>query len=161
MSAGQTDQTTACSSHKCPNRTTLANGCSRHHTSITLQNNNRYLLVVQDYFTKWADAIPIPDKTSRRISSELVKLFSTLGSPQVLHSDQGRNFESALLAQTLQAFAISQSRTSAYHPQGDRLVECFSQSLLQLLRMHGKLQEEWEPFCLYCYSVYTCSTFVH
>ena len=24
-------------------------------------NNNRYLLVVQDYFTKWADVIQIPD----------------------------------------------------------------------------------------------------
>ena len=25
-------------------------------------NNNRYLLVVQDYFTKWAEAIPLPDQ---------------------------------------------------------------------------------------------------
>ena len=27
-------------------------------------NNNRYLLVVQDYFTKWADAIPLIDQTA-------------------------------------------------------------------------------------------------
>ncbi len=33
-------------------------------------NNNRYLLVIQDYFTKWADAIPLPDQTASRITVE-------------------------------------------------------------------------------------------
>ena len=55
-------------------------------------NNNHYLLVVQDYFTKWPDAIPLIDQTAARITGELIKLFSIYGQPQVLHSDQGRNF---------------------------------------------------------------------
>ena len=56
-------------------------------------NNNRYLLVIQHYFTKWADAIPLPDQTASHITAELIKFFCTYGSPQVLHSDQGRNFK--------------------------------------------------------------------
>ena len=64
-------------------------------------NNNRYLLVVQDYFTKWAEAIPLIDQTAARITGELIKLFSMYGHPAILHSDQGRNFESSILAQTL------------------------------------------------------------
>ena len=60
-------------------------------------NNNRYLLVVQDYFTKWADAITIPDQKATRITRELVKLFSMVDLPDILHSDQGRNFESTIL----------------------------------------------------------------
>ena len=55
-------------------------------------NNNRYLLVVQDYFTKWAEAIPLPDQTATRITAELTKLFCMHGHPDILHSDQGRNF---------------------------------------------------------------------
>lgn len=35
--------------------------------------NNRYLLVIQDYFTKWAEAVPLPDQTTNRITEELVK----------------------------------------------------------------------------------------
>jgi len=38
-------------------------------------NNNRYLLVIQDYFTKWADTIPLPDQTANRITAELIKFF--------------------------------------------------------------------------------------
>ena len=37
--------------------------------------NNRYLLVIQDYFTKWADAIPLPDQKATRITNEIVVKF--------------------------------------------------------------------------------------
>ena len=64
-------------------------------------HNNQYLLVVQDYFTKWATAIALPDQTAICIRSILVKLFSEFGLPKSLHSDQGRNFESIILHETL------------------------------------------------------------
>ena len=73
--------------------------------------NIHYLLVIQDYFTKWVEAIPMPDQTAVRLTNELVKLSSMLGFPQIVHSDQGRNFESTVLKQTLEAFGISKSRT--------------------------------------------------
>ena len=117
-------------------------------------NNNRYLLVVQDYFTKWAEAIPLIDQTAARITGELIKLFSMYGHPAILHSDQGRNFESSILAQTLDAFGVHKSRTTAYHPEGDGMVERFNRSLLQLLRTYVDTQDDWErylPLVLYAY----------
>ena len=36
--------------------------------------DNRYLLVAQDYYTKWADAIPLPDQTAACITGELVHI---------------------------------------------------------------------------------------
>ena len=105
-------------------------------------NNNRYLLVIQDYFTKWADAIPLPDQTASRITVELIKFFCTYGPPQVLHSDQGRNFESAIFTQVLDAFGVHKSRTTPYHPQGDGMVERFNRTLLQLLRAYVTSQDD-------------------
>ena len=38
--------------------------------------NNKYLLVIQDYFTKWVEAIPLPDQTANWITRELVHVFT-------------------------------------------------------------------------------------
>ena len=117
-------------------------------------NNNRYLLVIQDYFTKWVEAIPLPDQTTTRITNALVQVFSTYGMPEILHSDQGKNFESTLLQQTLATFGIHRSRTTAYHPEGDGMVERFNRSLLQMLRVYVADQADWEqylPLMLFAY----------
>ena len=66
--------------------------------------------------------------------------------PSIVHSDQGRNFESTILRQTLDAFGVSKSHTTAYHPQGDGMVERMNRSLLQLLRSYVETQDEWERY---------------
>ena len=97
-------------------------------------HHNRYVLVVMDYFTKWAEAIPLRDQTAASISAAVIKICCSFGVPDIVHSDQGKNFESHLFHQVLSAFGIQKSRTTAYHPQGDGMVERFNCSLLQLLR---------------------------
>ena len=74
-----------------------------------LTNNNCYLLEIQDYFIKWADAIPLP---ASHITTELIKFFCTYGPLQILHSDQGCNFESAIFMQVLDAFGVHKSCTT-------------------------------------------------
>ena len=116
--------------------------------------NNRYLLVIQDYFTKWATAIPMADQTATRIKTELTKLFSVMGLPQVVHSDQGSNFESTFLKQVLQAYGIKKSRTTACHPQSNSMAERFNRSLLQLLQSCTQQDTDWElhlPLALFAY----------
>ena len=120
-----------------------------------LYRNNQYLLI-QDYFTKCAEAVPIPDQTAAQITKELVKVFTTLGVPNILHSDQGHNFESAILRQTLNAFGVLKSRTTAYHPQKDGMVERFSRSLLQMLQAYVQEEAHWEhflPLVLYAFRI--------
>ena len=109
-------------------------------------NSNRYLLVVQDYFTKWAEAIPMVDQTAATITNALVKLCSVFGLPEVIHSDQGHAFESMLMKNMLDTFCISKSRTTAYHPQCDGMVERFNRSLLQLLRAYVEKESDWERY---------------
>ena len=84
--------------------------------------------MIQDYFTKWVDTIPLP---ASHIAAELIKLFSTYGPPQILH-----NFESALFTQFLHAFGVRKSRTTPNHPQGDGMEERFNRTLLEHMWTH-------------------------
>ena len=47
-------------------------------------SGNKCLLVVQDYFTKWADAIPLPNQMAITITKALVNLFATMGMPEIV-----------------------------------------------------------------------------
>jgi len=40
-------------------------------------NNNKYLLVLQDHFTKWAEAYHFPNETASCTTIEMIKFFCT------------------------------------------------------------------------------------
>jgi len=106
------------------------------------RNNHCYLLVVMDYFTKWVDTMPLCDQKATAITDDVVKTCSNFRMPKILHSDQGRNFESTLFHQVLKAFCIHKCRATTYHPQGDGMLEHFNRSLLQLLRCYVDTEDD-------------------
>ncbi|KAL5488761.1 hypothetical protein EMCRGX_G017750, partial [Ephydatia muelleri] len=108
-----------------------------------LRRNNCYLLVVQDYFSKWPEPIPIPDR-QQELQRKWINCFACMESQTIVHSDQGWNFVSTIFRQTLEAFGIKKSHTTAYHPEGDGMVERLNRSLLQLLRTYAQRQDDWE-----------------
>jgi hypothetical protein len=64
---------------------------------------NRYLVVAMDCFTKWPEAYAIPDQEASTVADVLVtNFFCSFGIPRELQSDQGRDFESRLLQESLQ-----------------------------------------------------------
>ena len=61
------------------------------------ERGNRYILTVMDYFTKWPEAYCLPDQEAETIVDALVEgMFSRFGVPEVIHNNQGRNFESRI-----------------------------------------------------------------
>ena len=106
---------------------------------------NQYILVAQDYFSKWPFAWPMADQKAERIIKILRDhVFTVVGPPERLHSDQGRNFESHILTELCRAFNITKSLTTPYHPMGDGLVERTNRTLLSLLRTYTQEQGDWE-----------------
>ena len=77
-----------------------------------------HILVASDYFTRWAEAYAIPNLEETTVSSNF-----RCGSPEQLHADQGRDFESSIMAEVCKTLRISNTRTTPYHPQLDGLVE--------------------------------------
>ena len=63
-------------------------------------SGNSYILVAIDYFTRWAEAYLIPDQEAATVTRKLTdEMFLCFSIPEQLHSDQGHQFESQLLAE--------------------------------------------------------------
>ena len=108
-------------------------------------HGNQYILVAQDYFSKWPFAQAIPNQKTERIVRILKdQVFTVVGPPCKLRSDQGRNFESNLFSDLYKAFNVTKSHTTPYHPMGDGLVERMNRSLLNLLRAFVQKSSDWE-----------------
>ena len=59
---------------------------------------NKYVLVFQDYLTKWPMVYPMPDQKSERIAKIIVQeLLPFFGVPEALLSDRGTNLLSHLM----------------------------------------------------------------
>ena len=120
------------------------------------EQGNKYILVVADYFSKWTEAFPMPDQESSTVADFLVKeVISRFGVPLLIHSDQGRNFESALFSEICHMLGMKKTRTTPYHPQSDGMVERFNGTLLdQLAKFADYHQTDWDqhiPFLMMAY----------
>ena len=119
------------------------------------RSGNRYVLVVCDYGTKYPEAIPLRSIEAETIAEKLLKIFSRVGIPHEILTDQGINFQSQLLRELYRLLHIETLRTSPYHPQTDGLVERFNQTLKSMLRktatQDGKDWDRLIPFLLFAY----------
>ena len=83
----------------------------------TSKRGNKYILIVDDYFTKWVEAYPLQDQRAETIAMVFVREFvSRFGVPLQLHSDQGRNFESVLFNDVCNLLGMDKTCTTALYP---------------------------------------------
>ena len=69
---------------------------------------NSYILVIGDYFTRWMEAFPIPNQEATTVARVLTnEVFYRFSPPEQLHSDQGKQFESEVVASMCKLLGIS------------------------------------------------------
>ena len=95
----------------------------------------RYLLTAVDRFTRWCEAIPIPQSDSLTVAKALLHSWiSRFGVPATITTDRGQQFESLLLNNLFRLLGASRIRTTAYHPAANGMVERFHRQLKDALR---------------------------
>ena len=115
----------------------------------TSTEGNQYILVLQDYFTKWVEIWPLPNHKASTVAKTLVRyFFSKYGPPVRLHSDQGREFESQLFQELCSMWSIVKTRTTPYAPWSDGMVERVNRIIQAMIKHHVQRtnQLDWDQW---------------
>uniref|UniRef100_A0A674CB77 Integrase catalytic domain-containing protein n=1 Tax=Salmo trutta TaxID=8032 RepID=A0A674CB77_SALTR len=108
-------------------------------------NQNVYMLVFVDYYSKWVELFALRQATARTVSNILTKeILTRWGVPDYILSDRGSQFVSDLFEETCQRWNLRQKLTTAYHPQTN-LTERVNRTLKTMVASYvGTQHKHWD-----------------
>ncbi|XP_072022506.1 uncharacterized protein [Amphiura filiformis] len=117
---------------------------------LILGNNLRetrspFILTVVDYATRFPEAVPLRNIDSISVAEALLDIYSRVGFPREVLSDQGRQFTSEVMAEVNRLLSIRQLTTTAWHPMTNGMCERFNGVLKASLRkMCEERPRDWD-----------------
>ncbi|GFU74472.1 retrovirus-related Pol polyprotein from transposon 17.6 [Trichonephila clavipes] len=108
---------------------------------------NRYILVITDHFSKWAEIIPLKKASARVIVDTFFDNFiSRSGAPVKLISDNDPQFISDIFERLSDRLGIRHIKTVVYRPQANR-IERVNRDLVQMIANYVNEQHDtWDQF---------------
>ncbi|KII68168.1 Retrovirus-related Pol polyprotein [Thelohanellus kitauei] len=92
----------------------------------TTETGNCYILVIQDYFSKYVISIPLQGNTPREVITKLVNDFILkLGITLTIHIDLGSQFTSHVFQNVMDHLGICNTNTIPYHSLSNGMVKHF------------------------------------
>ena len=97
----------------------------------------RYLLTIVDRFTRWIEAIPIPDATTVTVvDAFMLHWIARFGIPSAVTTDRGAQFESNLWRELMKRLGSVKISTTSYHPISSGLIERQHRRIKDAFRAH-------------------------
>ena len=112
------------------------------------ETGKRYVLMIIDQFSRWVEMVPLTVQDAESVARTFFETYVVrFGVPFVLHTDQGRNFDSALVKSFCKLLEITKTRTTPYRPSSNGQVERYNTIVLNFLRcfLRGR-QKEWDRY---------------
>ena len=113
---------------------------------------NRYCLTAICTLTNFLFAEPIPTKEAVVVLKALCKLFCLIGVPEIIQSDNGREFKNDIMKANSERLGIEWRFSSSYKPSTNGRVERRHSDLAKLLRLLKSTTENWDeelPYAIF------------
>ena len=113
------------------------------------KRGHKFILTIMDFATRYPEAIPLRRIDAATVAEALCGVFTRLGIPEEILSDQGSNFMSELLSKVMELLQIHHLKTSPYHPQTDGMLERFHGTLKGMMRKTCRQRNDWDEYLPY------------
>ena len=108
-------------------------------------NGYQYLLVCVDSFSRFTILVPLKDKSAQSVAQAIInEIICKHASPRALLSDNGAEFNNALLKEICDVFQIKKCNVVAYSPQANGKVERANRRILDILRHITASSSSWD-----------------
>ena len=105
--------------------------------TLARKSRARYVLVMSDLLTKYAVTVALQDITAATVANAIIdEWIRKFAEPDLIHTDEGLNFNSELMQGFSRNFMIEKTRIMPYHPQGKGQVERFNRVIADTLSKH-------------------------
>ena len=121
------------------------------------KRGHQYLLTCICLSSKYPEAIPLKRVDAVSVAETMVDVFSRIGIPYEMLTDQGSVFMGRLTKKLCGLLNIDHLRTSPYHPQTDGCLEHWHGSLKHMLRKCEHRKAQWNILLKYFLFAYRCS----
>jgi transposase InsO family protein len=96
----------------------------------TKRSGARYIIIMTEYLTIWAEATPVKDCSAKTTTHFLFEqVITRFGCPRILMSDQGTHFINNTIRDMTEDFEVYHQKSTPYHPQANGTVEAFNKIL--------------------------------
>jgi hypothetical protein len=114
---------------------------------VKSDRGHQWVLTLIDEATRYPECVALKKIDTSSVADALLSIFSRVGIPAELRSDQGKQFTSEQMKEVCRLFSIKQLFNTPYHPQNTGVVERFNGVIKSMIK---KLAEEriqdWDRF---------------
>lgn len=104
----------------------------------------RFLLVLVDVCTRFVILRPIPNKETLTVMTTLYDIFTTIGFPRILQSDNGKEFVSKIMTEMTKTFQVQHRLVTPYHPRSNGVAENHVKTACNIIRKECQdRKEKW------------------
>jgi hypothetical protein len=104
--------------------------CNPHSTK-----GHGYIIVVMDYFMKWADAMPTFNNTEKTVALFIFNhIITRFGISQAIVIDHDSHFRNFMMSELTEKLGLQHENSTCYYPQANGQVEVINKVLITMLR---------------------------
>jgi hypothetical protein len=96
---------------------------------------HRFILAATDYFSKWAETVPLREVKSDNVINFLERnIIYRFGIPHRITSDNAKAFKSNKMHRFMAKYKIKWTYSTGYYPQANGAIEAFNKTLGKILK---------------------------